>query len=402
MELNNDYPEKSKFYRFPWSKNDNPIGWLEVTDACNIHCKGCYRQKLTGHKSFEEIKEEVLLFKKWRNCDNISISGGEPLIHPKIEETVAFIHENNIKPILLTNAVLLDRQRLHELKKAGLKGLTIHIDSFQKRPGWEGKTEEELNELRLHYADMIHEARHLFCSFNATIYHENFSSIPIIVKWANKHFDRVNSVIFITYRGVPLDNQFEYRVGNQKVELKDIISYTEDDVEKINITTVNVYNLLKEHFPYYDGCGYLGGTASHDAYKWFVGAVLGMKDRPFGFFGKKGLEITQVFHHLFNGTYPAYMLKTKVGRKTFLLSFFDKDIRKAFGNYLKNPLNLFRSVYVQSVGIIQAPDLLDDENADMCDSCPDMTWYDGKLINSCRMDEVRKFGSFIHAVKKEK
>ena len=46
--LDDTYPKKSQFYRLPWSKNDNPIGWLEVTDTCNIYCKGCYRQRLTG------------------------------------------------------------------------------------------------------------------------------------------------------------------------------------------------------------------------------------------------------------------------------------------------------------------------------------------------------------------
>jgi len=35
----------------------------------------------------------------------------------------------------------------------------------------------------------------------------------------------------------------------------------------------------------------------------------------------------------------------------------------------------------------------------MCDSCPDMTVYDGKLINSCRMDEYRLFGGFLSVVK---
>jgi len=63
---------------------------------------------------------------------------------------------------------------------------------------------------------------------------------------------------------------------------------------------------------------------------------------------------------------------------------------------LRNPPNAFRRVYLQSVAIIQAPDMLPDGQADMCDSCPDMTVYDGKLINSCRMDEYRKFGGFVN------
>jgi len=38
----------------------------------------------------------------------------------------------------------------------------------------------------------------------------------------------------------------------------------------------------------------------------------------------------------------------------------------------------------------------------MCDSCPDMTVYDGRLINSCRMDEYRLFGGFLSVVAREK
>ena len=97
--------EKNTIFRLPWSKNDNPIGWLEVTDICNLKCLGCYRQKLYGHKTLEEIKNEILFLKKWRNVDNLSIAGGEPLMYPEIMEVVAFAKQQDIKPIMLTNGV---------------------------------------------------------------------------------------------------------------------------------------------------------------------------------------------------------------------------------------------------------------------------------------------------------
>ncbi len=34
--------DKRNCYRLPWSLNDNPIAWIEITDICNIHCEGCY------------------------------------------------------------------------------------------------------------------------------------------------------------------------------------------------------------------------------------------------------------------------------------------------------------------------------------------------------------------------
>jgi hypothetical protein len=63
---------------------------------------------------------------------------------------------------------------------------------------------------------------------------------------------------------------------------------------------------------------------------------------------------------------------------------------------------MFDGIYVQSIGIIQAPDVQPNGQADMCDSCPDMTVYDGKLINSCRMDEYRLFGGFLTVLDKDK
>ena len=111
--------DKRDLYRLPWSMNDNAIAWLEVTDICNLYCEGCYRQRITGHKTLEQLKEEVLFFKRWRNPDNVSIAGGEPLIYPHIVELVAFIKENKMKPIVLTNAMALTPELLKELKKAG-------------------------------------------------------------------------------------------------------------------------------------------------------------------------------------------------------------------------------------------------------------------------------------------
>ena len=116
------------------------------------------------------------------------------------------------------------------------------------------------------------------------------------------------------------------------------------------------------------------------------------------------MELAQAGHHLFQGTYLAYPSSAKIGAKMFLMAPWDKTVRQAARNWLRDvirhPLRLFDGIYLQSIGIIQAPDVLPDGRTDMCDSCPDMTFYDGKLINSCRMDECRLFGEFLSVVKK--
>jgi hypothetical protein len=69
---------------------------------------------------------------------------------------------------------------------------------------------------------------------------------------------------------------------------------------------------------------------------------------------------------------------------------------------LRHPGRIMDRMYIQSIGIIQAPDIQPNGQADMCDSCPDITIYDGKFINSCRMDEYRLFGGFVAIVEKDK
>jgi hypothetical protein len=395
--------EKRELYRMPWSMNDNPIAWLEVTDICNIHCEGCYRQHLTGHKTLEQLKEEVLFFKRWRNPDNISIAGGEPLIHPQIVELVAFIREQKIKPIILTNAFALKPDILHELKKAGLAGFTVHIDSHQNRPHWNGKTEAELNQLRQQCAEMIAAEGGLYTIFNSTVYPSTFKEIPDVVRWGQANIDKVQGLVFITYRTATLDTQSGVALDHE-IDISKL-TYTRDSFTEKFVTSPEVYQTIKDICPEYEPSGYLGGSILHTSYKWLIGATIGTNQKMLGSVGKRGMEIAQTGHHFLYGTYLAYLADPKIGGVVFNLWPFDKTVRQAYSNWWKmvvrNPAALFKRVYVQSIGIIQAPDILPDGRADMCDSCPDITILDGKLVNSCRMDEVRLFGSFVNVIEKK-
>ncbi len=397
--------DKRNLYRLPWSMNDNPIAWLEVTDICNLHCEGCYRSTLTGHKPLEEIKEELRFFKRWRNPDNVSIAGGEPLLHPDICEIIAYIHELDIKPIVLTNACKLTPAFLKEMKQAGLAGFTIHIDSHQHRPDWEDKDEAGQNELRQFYADMIDAEGGLYTIFNATIYPSTYDSIPDILRWGHRNFDKVQGLVFITYRTAATDTYAGLDVHSRKVDMSKL-SYITDTFDEHFVTSPEVYAKLKATCPDYEASGYLGGTQRHDSIKWLIAAMMGARETDYGSVGKRTMEVSQTLHHLFNGTYLAYLSNARIGSLAFLMWPFDPVVRKALGKRLKDillhPWRMFSAVKIQSIGIIQAPDVQVSGLADMCDSCPDMTVYDGKLINSCRMDEYRMFGGLVTVVDKEK
>jgi hypothetical protein len=387
-------------YRMPWSLNDNPIGWLEITDVCNIYCKGCYRRNLEGHRSLDEIRQDLEFYKKWRNCDNISIAGGEPLVHPQIIEIVAMIREMGMKPLLLSNgeALIDDKPFLKELKRAGALGFTFHVDTMQYRPGGrKHQSEEEVMKFRQKLADMCYDVGGFYVSFGCTVYYQNLDTIPMVVEWAQDNIHKVHGLVFITYRAGDLNRK--YTVDGEEVDAR-ALGYTKKDADDIDIKSTDVYQRVKNTTKNYEPSGYLGGSIDHESIKWLMGVTIGNRNGDiYGSIGPRGMEMIQAGHHLLTGRYLTYMNASRMGRASLLLSLFDKDVRGALWNHLKdalkNPMRLFQPLYVQTIGIVQAPDIKDDGRQDMCDSCPDMIVWDGKLIHSCRLDELRVFGSYV-------
>lgn len=381
------------YYRLPWNLTDNSISWLEPTAQCNLHCEGCYRNNVkNSHKSIEEIKKDLDVFNSFRKSDGISIAGGDPLIHPDIVDIVAEVKRRNLKPIINTNGLALTKDLLKKLKKAGVFGFTFHIDSKQNRPGWKEKNEIELNELRYHYAKMLADEGNLSCAFNSTVYDDTKHFIPALLEWAHKNIDLVQVMVFILYRAVN-NKDFDYYIGPKKIDMNQLV-YNEDLDSRADLKAPEIIEIIRNKYPDFDPCAYLNGTEKPDSFKWLLTGRLGTKQKIYGYLGAKSIEAIQMFYHLFNGKYLAYASPkdTRKGKSILLLSAFDKKLRKAFKNFYKNPFNVFRKLYYQSVMIIQPVDFLQDGRQNMCDGCPDITVWNGQLVWSCRMEEQLNFG----------
>ncbi|MBW7843146.1 MAG: radical SAM protein [Ignavibacterium sp.] len=402
-------------YRMPWTIPDNGITWLEPTSQCNLNCYGCYRKNIKdSHKSIEQIKHELDFFQSQRKSDCISIAGGDPLVYPNIIELVKEIKSRGLKPIINTNGIALTKQLLHELKKAGVFGFTFHIDSKQGRgreEKWRNKNEVELNELRLYYAEMLAAEGGIACSFNSTIYSDTLQYVPELVDWAQKHIDIVDTMVFILFRYITPNTPFDFYIGNSKIVWTDIHYHSEYE-EIVDLKSPMIVEKIREKFPDFTPSAFLNGTHKADDYKWLLSERIGNRDKIFGYTGKKFMELVMISYHFMFDKYLSYASpKTlRMGRSTmFLLSVFDKGVRKALKNYLKylvvNPLRFFKRAHLQSILIIQPPDLMPNGDQSMCDGCPDITYWkdkDGKekLVWSCRLEEPMKYGDFLRMVPK--
>jgi cyclic pyranopterin phosphate synthase len=112
---------------------------ISVTDRCNFRCTYCMPKEVFGKDfqflerdqllSFGEIHRMVRLFRD-QGVEKIRITGGEPLVRRKLERLIEMLaYWNDLDLTLTTNGSLL-KQKARELKDAGLKRITVSLDSL--------------------------------------------------------------------------------------------------------------------------------------------------------------------------------------------------------------------------------------------------------------------------------
>jgi pyruvate-formate lyase-activating enzyme len=391
-----------RLYRLPWTLTDNPIAWLEPTQQCNLACDGCYRQNIKTHKSLTEIESELDTFRRLRNFDGVSIAGGDPLMHPHVVDIVRRVTAMGRKAILNTNGLAMTREMLVELKKAGLVGLTFHVDCHQGRPGWRDKTEKQMNELRQEYVDLVSSVGDLAIAFNSTVYDDTLDQVPDVVEWAGRNIDRVHTVVFIVYRAAHKDG-FDYFVNGEKVDVSKLV-YSIDAPRKTDLSARDVVRTIRTKVPDFEPCAYLGGTVDPQSFKWLIAMRIGSTSKMHGWAGPRFMEMTQAGHHMLTGRYMSYAATSMLsaGRSSMLGVWpIDSGIRGASKSWLKttlkDPRHALEKQHFQAIVCIQPIDVMADGRDNMCDGCPDMTIHEGQLVWSCRLEEWRQFGTTMTA-----
>ena len=96
---------------------------------CNLACTYC--------NEFDDFSKPVPTDQMLRRVDKlgelgtsvVTISGGEPLLHPDLDEIIRRMRPNGIVSGLITNGYLLTADRVRRLNRAGLEWLQISIDN---------------------------------------------------------------------------------------------------------------------------------------------------------------------------------------------------------------------------------------------------------------------------------
>jgi MoaA/NifB/PqqE/SkfB family radical SAM enzyme len=105
------------------------LAHLIVTRRCNLSCGYCNEyDRVSAPVPVEVLRQRVDKLAEL-GASIITISGGEPLLHPELEEVIRHIRRRGIIAGLITNGYLLTRERIRKLNEAGLEYLQISIDN---------------------------------------------------------------------------------------------------------------------------------------------------------------------------------------------------------------------------------------------------------------------------------
>lgn len=113
---------------------------ISVTDRCNFRCTYCMPKEVFGRDyvflsrseilSFEEIVRLARVFVA-NGVEKIRLTGGEPLLRRDIEKLISMLAAiPGLKDLALTTNGSLLAARARELKDAGLRRVTVSLDSL--------------------------------------------------------------------------------------------------------------------------------------------------------------------------------------------------------------------------------------------------------------------------------
>jgi MoaA/NifB/PqqE/SkfB family radical SAM enzyme len=113
-----------------FASTDHPLlAHIIPVRRCNLACTYC--------NEFDDFSKPVPTEEMFHRIDKlgslgtavVTISGGEPLLHPELDDIIRRIRSNGMIAGLITNGYFLVAERIQRLNRAGLEWLQISIDN---------------------------------------------------------------------------------------------------------------------------------------------------------------------------------------------------------------------------------------------------------------------------------
>lgn len=204
--------KKSMARNFPFVKPSKMS--IMVTSKCNSRCLYCDSWKMKSAPAPSAIDgptgediRRLCAAAKSLGVQEVSLSGGEPLLRDDLEELITILSQD-FKVLLTTNGMLLSKERVISLAKSGLKNLILSLDSL------DAATYQQLRGISFEFAEQALDSLHygkknypkLDIGVNCVVNRYNTGSLADFSRKFFKKIPRVGRISFLAYDRVRTGN----------------------------------------------------------------------------------------------------------------------------------------------------------------------------------------------------
>lgn len=115
-----------------------------ITTACEQRCEGCYifnspegREEIRGQRRIKYremtriVDDFVATCQRLNATPRISMTGGNPLLHPRIWQILTYCQERSVKVHLMGNPFGITNEVAQQIKEAGVDRFQLSLDGMQ-------------------------------------------------------------------------------------------------------------------------------------------------------------------------------------------------------------------------------------------------------------------------------
>ncbi len=104
---------------------------LKITDRCDLRCAHCF-VSATAEGSDMSVSSILLAIPRLKEArvGTVTLTGGEPLVHPELPEILERLVEAGFEVTVCTNAVSLSDELLRDVKRLGHVSFNVSLDGI--------------------------------------------------------------------------------------------------------------------------------------------------------------------------------------------------------------------------------------------------------------------------------
>jgi AdoMet-dependent heme synthase len=307
--------------------------YVEVTRRCNLQCRHCDIWMTQRHEpdlADREVPADRLVSELGalapRGLLAVDLFGGEPLLRSDLGRIIGGLTGRNLHVTVTTNGALLRREKVIELRDAGLHQLLVSVDGpsasiHDGLRGVKGAWDKALAGLQEVGRIATGQIR---TGINTLVCRENLSILPDMVDLAGKL--GVSQLRLLPYHQCYPFNEFQRN---------DELMFMPEDMQRLRHTIAEVITRARRYNLVTNGLSYLEGIPA-----WYEG-------RPLPVRCQAGLTVCDI--NAYGDVFPCYTLAQSIGniKTSSFLDLWNSPGMEAHRRASHNCHSCWQSCYIE-------------------------------------------------------